>query len=99
MVKNGNSVVDLTKGFISLKIIAGKMYCYNDSNQVTEIYGFIPKSELVLPYGATYFGFVSSGEIRLLQELPQRRERVLYGGGFFFCARFSKNNKQWTRNC
>ncbi|MEK6825822.1 MAG: cupin domain-containing protein [Nanoarchaeota archaeon] len=75
--------LDRTKGFISLEIRVGKMYSYNDGNHETEIYGFTPKSELVLLEGATYFGFVSKGKIKLLQEIPRSRERILYEGDFF----------------
>ncbi len=75
--------LDRTKGFISLEIRVGKMYSYNDGNQETEIYGFTPKSELVLLKGATYLGFVSKGKIKLVQKIPRSRERTLYEGDFF----------------
>jgi hypothetical protein len=72
-----------TSGCISLDLVAGRLYTYNDKNKKTEIYGFVPDSDLVLPPGATYLGFVSSGEIILSQERPSLRERVLYNGDFF----------------
>lgn len=75
--------IDRTKGFVSLEVIAGKMHSYNDGNHKTEIYGFIHRFELILPKGATYLGFVSSGEIKLVQNVPQIRERILYEGDFF----------------